>query len=337
MSQGARRIFGLVLLGLVAAVPAYGQEPFAMEGIPPESDYVYGKHYEQVQEIMKTPDLAERERKLEAFYQKLHPKAKMKKAIVGFFGQIVEEYKKKGMTAQAKALTDKLAKWFPEATGLVAQQFQEAYDSKNWSRAIELGEKLRAEAPNDARVLVMLAEAYQGAGNTAKVLELAPKIVELLGPQKGINYAVLLGDHYRKQGDAARAQHYYDQALQAYPNTPPPGWTADQWKAVKITALQIRATAAWKAEDFRKVVQTYDQMLKLDPKNDAAWLFKGLSHWRLQELDAAQDALAKAVVLGGPNSQKARQYLEQLYKPRNNNSLEGLDQVLAKAKSELGV
>ena len=337
MSQRVQGIlFGLVLVFTGGAV-LWAQEPFSMEGIPPESDYVYRQHYQQVEEIMKTPDLQEREKKLEAFYQKLHPNAKMKQAIVGFFAQIVEEYKQKGMTAQAKALSDKMTKWFPGDTGLLGQQFKEAYEAKNWSRAVQLGEQLRAKAPNDAGLLVMLAEAYEGAGNSAKVIELAPKIVELLGPQKGVYYAIKLGDHYAKQGDTANAQRYYDMALEAYPSSPPQGWTQQQWNAVKITGLGIRATAAWKAQNYRKVIETYDQVLKLDPKNDGAYMIKGLSHWRLQELDAAQDALAKAVVLGGPNSQKAREYLEQLYKPRNNNSLEGLDQVLAKAKWELGV
>jgi len=36
-------------------------------------------------------------------------------------------------------------------------------------------------------------------------------------------------------------------------------------------------------------------------------------------------------------AKKAQEYLEQLYKARHNDTLDGLDQVLAKAKSELGI
>jgi hypothetical protein len=43
------------------------------------------------------------------------------------------------------------------------------------------------------------------------------------------------------------------------------------------------------------------------------------------------------VVLKKTLAPKAQEYLEQLYKPLHNNTLDGLDQVLAKAKSELGI
>jgi tetratricopeptide (TPR) repeat protein len=324
------------LLGLTCLlVPAFGQEPFSAEGIPPSSEYVYRQHYEQVQEILSTPDLPERERKLETFRSKLHPEAQISQHMEAFFGQIVQAYRSAGQNDRAQALTQKMAGWFPASDALMAQQFQAAFDGKDHDKAIELGEKLRSTSPNDARVLVMLAQSYQAKDNTAKVVELSPKLIEVLGPRQAIYYVVLLADHHRTRGDAAQAGRYYDMALEAYPSAAPEGWQASQWDVVKTTAYQLRATNAWGREDFRGVIQAYNQVLQSDPRNDTAYLFIGLSHWKLQELDAAQEAFAKAVVLEKSNADRARQYLEQLYGPRNNNSLEGLDQVLAKARSDL--
>ena len=85
----------LIAGAVVFGTPLFGQEPFSAEGIPPGSDFVYRKQYDQVQEIMKTPDLAQREQKLSAYYQKLQPEAKIQQYMEAYFGQILEEYQKK--------------------------------------------------------------------------------------------------------------------------------------------------------------------------------------------------------------------------------------------------
>ena len=331
-----KQLFAVAFVGgLLLTVPVFAQEPFSAEGIPSASDYVYRKQYEQVQEILKTPDLAEREKKLETYYGKLQPDAKIRQYMEAFFSQIVQEFQAKGMNAQADALTQKMTKWFPKSDALMGQQLKAAFDSKNWSKAIEIGEKMRASNPNDGQILVMLAESYQNTNNTAKVMELAPKLVDLLGPKKAINYVIFLADQNRQKGDAATAMKYYDMALQAYPSAPPQGWQAGQWNGVKVVALQLKASTAWKAQNYDGVIQAYNDVLKIDPKSDQAYLFIGLSYWKKQQLDAAQDAFAKVVVLGKSNASKGREYLEQLYKPLHSDSLDGLDKLLEKAKADL--
>ncbi len=71
------------------------------------------------------------------------------------------------------------------------------------------------------------------------------------------------------------------------------------------------------------------------PNNDLTYLSMGLSYWKLQQLEPAMDAFAKAVVLGKDYAAKAREYLEQIYKPLNGDSLDGLDGVLAEASTAL--
>jgi tetratricopeptide (TPR) repeat protein len=312
------------------------QEPFkAPEGIPPESDWVYRKHYAEVQKIMAVSDLSKRQAQLETYMKKLHPKSKILQYMESFFGQILQAYKKAGKDSQAQALTQKMAKLFPDSGSLLPQQFQSAFEKKNYAAAIPLGEKLLARNPNDAQLSVMLAQSYLATNNTAKVARIAPKIVQLLGPKKGVYYVAWLSDYYRNQRDTAKAATYCDMLLKAYPTGRPQGWEANRWNSVKANAYTVRASNSYVNKNYRAAIQDYAESLKYAPGNDAAYLYIGLSHWRLQELDQAQDSLAKAVVLGKTNSAKARQYLEQVYKPRNNDSLDGLDDVLAKAKAEL--
>ena len=52
--------------------------------------------------------------------------------------------------------------------------------------------------------------------------------------------------------------------------------------------------------------------------------------------DLAIDSFARAVAVGGPNAGTARTQLERLYSQKNE-SLNGLDALIAEKKSELGV
>ena len=327
---------GILALSVVfLANPLVAQEPFSAEGIPPSSDFVYRKHYEQVEEIMATPDVAAREQKLTAFMEKLHPEAKIRQYMEAYFGQIAEAYQKAGQTAKATALTDKMAKLFPKSDAQLGPQFKAAFDAKDYAKAIELGERLRKAAPGDAQVLLMLAESYRATNNNAKVIELAPRVIDAVGPDKAIGYVVQLAAHHREKNDLGNAARFYGMALKAYPNRTPEGWTSDQWGQVKAAAYDTQGKQAWAAKDYRSAVAAYKNLLSIDPKNDGAYLYIGMGHWQLQELDEAEAALAKAVVLDKAASAKARELLEQLYKPRNNNSLDGLDDVLAKARADL--
>ena len=110
---------------------------------------------------------------------------------------------------------------------------------------------------------------------------------------------------------------------------------ADQWKSESVFARLLVGDAASRKKDYAGAIQAYTEALKHDPKNDYAYFRIGYNQWQLQELDKAMEAFAKAVVLNKQNTAKAREYLEQIYKPRHNNTLDGLDQLLAKAKAEV--
>ena len=338
MKVGLLRMTMFFTFMLLCGFPLHtaAQDPVQIPaGIPPESEWVYGKHLEKVEEIMKLP-LAEREQKLEAFMKAVHPKAKILQYMSSFFSQVLDEYSKAGMADKAKALTAKMVQLFPDIPEIAYKKLTAAYQAKNCPQAIELGEKLyatKAETPT----MLILADCYLTTNNTAKLTEFAPKAAEALGPQKGIAFIVWQAEYYASQKNLEKALELYNTMLQTFPDSPPAGWTAEQWNPKKVAAYAVRAAVAYAKKDYAATIQNWSESIKIFPQNDTAHFMIGMSQWRLQELDKAMDSFAKVVVLGKPTAAKAREYLEQIFKPRHNNTLNGLDELLAKAKAELKI
>lgn len=330
-----RFVFLFALLWCTQTLFLWAQDPVELpEGVLPESEWAYGKHLEQVQGIMKNPDLAQREAQLESFMKKLHPKSKILQYFESFFGQTVEDYKKSGKTNEANALSNKMLKLFPSSPALLAKELQAASQKQDHPKVIEYGEKLYAINP-DKQITRILAESYMATNNTTKALEFSVKTIEAIGPKEGVYFAYWLATYYAGQNNTEKALEYYNMLLGSFPQSVPPGWNAEQWNNVKATAFTVRASDAYVKKDYPVAIANYVESLRYQPQNDSVYLYIGLSHWRLQRLDDATEAFAKAVVLGKGYSAKAREYLEQIYKPRNNDSLEGLDEVLATAKAAL--
>ena len=103
------------------------------------------------------------------------------------------------------------------------------------------------------------------------------------------------------------------------------------------------------AKDLNDIVASMNQVqTELQNTSDAA--VKQEKEKKLQDLktksqesekqfpeyrDKAIDSLAKSVYLKGVTEQQARTQLEQLYKSKNNNSLDGLDSLIAQAGESL--
>lgn len=338
-SKRLRILFTLAALGMGGQL-CLAQDPIQPpEGIPIESDWLYRQHYAQVQEIMQSP-LDQREAKLESYFKKLDPKMKIYQYMEGFFGQIIRDYTAAGETDKAQALQARMPKLFPNSAAVKARQqgqaLQDAWQKQDFATVIKLGEPVYQKSPND-QLLFMLGQSYIQTGNEAKAAEFSEKIVDKVGAKQAIYYAVWLADYHLRKGEREKATARYDQILKAFPSSPPEGWKAADWKPIQARAYELKATDAYIKKDFPTAIANYEKSLQAVPKNDNAYLYIGLSQWKLQDLDKAMASFAKAVVLGKAQAAKARQYLEQIYKPRNNDSLEGLDALLEKARKELGM
>ena len=327
-----RSLLGLTLFLVIGQFTfILAQAPYqAPEGIPPESDFVYRKHYEEVQAVMQSP-LAERAAKLEAYMKALHPQSKILGTMEAYFRQIAEQLKAAGNTGAADALNKKIATLFPNSDSVVSQQLQQAFQAKDYAKSIQLGEKLLATNPGNKTILNILAASYIQTNNQAKAVATVPKAIEAIGAKNAPALVIWMADYYKAQNDIPKALSYYNQALGAFSAGSP------EYKTLKMTVGTLEGTQAFKAQKFDEAAAAFTQVVTIDPKNDGAYLYLGLSYWRLQKLEEAQTAFAKATVLGKGTSAKAREYLLQIYKPLNGGSEEGLDKVLATAKASLGI
>ncbi len=314
-----------------------GQDPIELpEGVPPESDWAYSRHLEQTQEIMKNSDPAQREAQLESYRTKLHPKSKILPYFESFFSQTAEDYRAAGNSSAADALVGKMMQLYPDSPALIAKELQAATQRQDHPSIIRFGEKLYAADPNP-QIGRILAESYINTNNEAKALEFSAKTLEALGPQDGVFFAYWLAGYYAGKNDTDSALKYYNVVLGAFPNSSPPGWSADQWNGVKATAFSVRGRDAYVKKDYPAAIANYTEVLKFQPQNDFIHLYIGLSFWRLQRLEDAQGALAKAVVLGKEYAGQAREYLEQIYKPLNSDTLDGIEEVLNQARAALNL
>ncbi len=330
-----RLVFLLVLGGCVGIVSLLAQEPVELpEGVAPESEWAYGKHLEQLEEIMKGSDLSVREQQLESFMKKLHPESKILQYYESFFSRTVADYEKTGKTQEASALSSKMLKLFPNSTALLSQNLRDAVQKQDHAKAIEMGERLQAIKP-DKQTTLILAQSYIATSNGPKAAEYSQKALDAMGPKDGVYFAYWLASYHTGQKNGDKAVQYYEMLLKAYPQGTPSGWQAAQWNSVKGTAYTTLARAAYDKENFPGAIQNYTESLRYSPKSDLTYLSMGLSYWKLQQLEPAMDAFAKAVVLEKDYAAKAQEYLEQIYKPLNSDSLDGLDGVLAKARTAL--
>lgn len=88
--------------------------------------------------------------------------------------------------------------------------------------------------------------------------------------------------------------------------------------------------AAVKAENEAKAAKAEKAVVdELVAKREA------LEKEAIAKQDQAIDALAKAVAIGGAEAKPARDQLERLYKAKNNDSLEGLEELINKKKGEI--
>ena len=341
MSFSIRKQVVLILAILVlGSLLCLAQDPIKPpEGIPEESDWLYRQHYEQVQEIMKL-SLDTRESVLESYMKKLNPKNKIGQYMEGFFGQLIRDYAAAGQNAKADALRGRIATLFPNSAAVKAQKqaqaLQDAWQKQDYATVVKLAEPMYQQNPSD-QLMFMLAQSYVSTSNQAKGVEFSQKVINSVGVQKGIYYAAWLADHYLRQGDQAKATSQYAQIVKAYPGSPPEGWKAADWDPIRTRSYELSATAAYIKQDFTGAISNYEQLLRVSGHSDSAYLYIGLSHWKLGDLDKAMDSFAKAVVIGKAQAAKAREYLEQIYKPRNEDSLDGLDVLLEKAKQALGI
>jgi tetratricopeptide (TPR) repeat protein len=314
--------------------------PPQKEEIPPDSDYMFRKYVPVIDDIKaKETDPAKRADAL-LNWVKANPRATRAVAYAAsFYGEVVSSAIKGGDAQKGLTMIQAFQAAAPGDKTLVYLEMYAYNQSKNYAKAAEIGEKLYAEKPS-SEMANTLYQLYMQTSNQDKVLFYGEKLLAEYPIDKSFGIALQLAGIYAQRKNAEKALGLYTQLMTTYGDKVPPGVQEGAWNTVRAGAYTMMAADSYSKKDFPKAIELYDKVTKFSPKGDEgcqAWYYIGMAKWQGKDQKGAIEPFAKAFVLGKALSAKAKENMENLWKAEHNGSLDGLDAVIAKAKSDLGV
>jgi tetratricopeptide (TPR) repeat protein len=361
MTGNARkRIRGLVGSAAVILMICSANIFAAQEKVSPLSDYQYKRDFAQYDAAKKETDTQKRADLMMAFIKE-RPISRMLMYAVTDYIEYVKPLLAKNDFAKAIPMLEALQTLLPtekavQDAGIPAgvdeflkDQLKPSqqmilsllvgayYQSQNWPKAAEMAEKLY-ELNQDKGTLPVLADIYLKIQNVEKYLATAQKILAAfpMDQPQGYATAIQTAQVYIQKQDTASAIDLLTKVMDVYGDKIPPNTPEPQWNATRAFAYGVIASGIYAKKEYAKALEVYDKVVKFDPKRDDAHYYIGMCKWQTQNPEGAIESFANCVVLNGQFAKRAQQYLEQLYKARHNDSLDGLDQVLAKAKAAVG-
>lgn len=303
--------------------------------IPPRSNYQYRKDYAACQELLKEPDLQKRADALMNFIKE-HPESRMIPSISVYIANIGAEYAKAGNWQKVINLDLTYLKLVPDDTVNLPLLMSAYYQTKNLPKAAEIGEKIYA-ADSSVKNAEVLAQLYLAMNNTDKYTVYAEKIVAATPVEKSYSTMLKLAEINMQKQNTAKAMGYLTKVVEAFGDKVPPGMQESAWKATRGVVYGAQAGEAYKQKDYPKAIELYQKVAQVNPQAEEAYYYIGMAKWQSKDQLGAIDSFAKTVVLNKAHAAKAKEYMEQLYKAEHSDKLDGIDEVLAKAKTALGI
>jgi tetratricopeptide (TPR) repeat protein len=330
------------LLGILLGVFAWQVQSAVAQAqkveIPIESDYMYRKHYAIVEEIVKsnTDPLKRADALLE--WVKANPKSRAIPNAAGFYAEVVVSVMKTD-PQKAISMIQAFQAVAPAEKTMTPYLMSAYYQTKNWPKAAEIGEKLYSEKPSLGLANDLMG-IYSQMNNQDKYLFYAEKVMAEVPMEKSFPIALQVGQIYAQKKDVAKSLQIFSRVMAVYGDKVPPGVQESAWNTTRAGAYTMMASDSYAKKDYTKAIELYEKVARFAPKGEEAcqaWYYIGMARWQMKDQKGAIEPFAKSFVLGKSMSAKAKEYLEELYKAENNDSLDGLDSVISKAKFDLGI
>ncbi|MBZ5552981.1 MAG: tetratricopeptide repeat protein [Acidobacteriia bacterium] len=241
----------------------------------------------------------------------------------------------------------------PKQPQAKTQQEYDAYSKfsseTDFTKKTAMGEQFIKDFPdselNVPYVLPQVVVGYQQLNNYEKTVECGEKI---LAADSSNAFALFMlstviperikDDDLDRQQKLDHTTDYAKKLLEVANSMQKPApMTEDQWKMQKAQlqggAYSALGFVALHKKSYDEAISEYKKSLEVYPKDPIAYYRLGLSYSFAKKNDEALKALATSVAMNGPS--QAKSYLEQLYKAKNNGSLDGLDKMISEAASGL--
>ncbi len=228
----------------------------------------------------------------------------------------------------------------------------------NYEKIVEHGEQVLTNAPSNFRVLTSLALAYMTHGETNKAVERASKSISALDnlpkpansadlPNWNAERDLYLAMDYATLGSVFLSEYEQNRKREkeakatvggASPSIPVPPVEPQQegGPSMKSGPPTSASASTPTAISSAKAYGYLTKAVELMPRYDFAQFQLGVLFAYRNEADKAINSFAKAVAIGGGFAPSARKNLEAVYKVTHKNSLDGLENLVSKAKEELG-
>jgi tetratricopeptide (TPR) repeat protein len=261
---------------------------------------------------------------------------------------------------QRVTLIEEFLKKYPESRHnptlhqLASANYQQL---NNYEKLVEHGEKSLQVLPSNPALLSVLALAYAYHGEADKAIDRASRSITLLeklptpanadaakftaerNQYLASNYACL-GSAFLTKFEAVQKDRQQSEGAAAQPKSTAPAVATvppDPSKSRETTAASGSATTSetenLEAAHLAKSQGYLTRALELDSRYDFAQFQMGVVYAYQNKAEQSMQAFARTIVLGGSFAQMSRQNLEALYKAAHKNSLEGLEEFIAKAKA----
>lgn len=222
--------------------------------------------------------------------------------------------------AAKKNQIDDFANRYPDS-GLLAYVYQEGvYLGRQLNRIdmmAEYGEKSLILWPGNYTLLTELASAYVQRNRVEQAGEKAKQAIDLV--TTAVKPAHITEEQWAEEKKLLLASNYTTLGF------------------MHLRRAQASSDPTVRTSEAEYSVNPFERALEYVPADDYALYGLGYAWVILNEYRAAESNLAKAVAVGGIIMASARRLLEEIYRSRHDQTLDGLDQVIAKAKADLGI
>jgi tetratricopeptide (TPR) repeat protein len=278
--------------------------------------------------------------------------------------RLVQAYTQAQNWAKVMEAAERFAAAFPNATTelkvfVLSNAMTAAQQSNNFDKVVEYGEKVLAVAPDDLNAQITLSSMLperlpqDEAGKKAalsKAYDLATRamgqVQKVFSQPKPANFTdeqwkreqsnlegqlhATLGLVHLNRAEYQKAIEEYETALKSTPREGVSHFRLGLAHQFQFQESGKQLVEAVNAENAARTSRADQPVIdELVAKRQA------IEEDAKAKRDKAIDALATAVAIGGVVTQPAREQLERLWKVKNNDSLDGLDQFVAQKKSSL--
>jgi len=298
-------------------------------------------------------DLTKREGAIIEFIE-TNPRSTLVEYAIASYLQLMQEYQNQGQSRKVFDAGEKLLVLKPEELNALSMTAFSAYQLQQFDTATTYGEKVYLENPNaplafvlstsygqlkpDAELGRLVVEKIAKA-NEEKQLEYGDKACAELAPKDCYQILSALAKIYAGRKEWAKASEYAKRTTEGLdsaerpPQTPESEWN-DYLTTERATAYTIVGREAVERKSWDAAISNYGKVLKIskDPAlNGEAYYYMGMGQWEQRQMDSAMEAFAKgSVQRDAPHAKLSRQYLETLYKSSHNDSLAGLEELIAR-------